>query len=385
MFNFQYYNPVRIVFGKNTIAELKNLISRDKKILLTYGGGSIFRNGVYDQVKSALTGYNIVEFGGIQPNPEYDTLIKAVDIARSNNIDFLLAVGGGSVIDGTKFIAAAICFEDGDPWDICAKGAPVKNAVPLGTVLTLPATGSEMNCFSVVSRASRVEKLHFSSPYVFPKFSILDPETTFSLPRRQVANGIVDAFVHVTEQYLTYCVNTPLQDRQAQAILKTLIEIAPATIANPSNYDCRANFMWCATQALNGIIGCGVAQDWTAHMIGHELTALFGIDHGQSLSVIAPAVWRHQRAVKKTKLLEYAYNVWNISAGSDEEKINSAIDKTIDFFRSIDMPVTLKDCNIVPGNFANIADRLAERGMILGENQNIGRNEVVEILNICSG
>ena len=296
---------------------------------------------------------------------------------------FLLAVGGGSVLDGTKFIAAAIYYKLGDPWDILTKGAPVISAVPLGSVMTLAATGSESNGFAVISRESTKEKLHFASEQVWPKFAVLDPQTTTSLPARQTKNGIVDAFVHVCEQYLTYDVNALLQDRQSEGILLSLIEIASGLLENPKDYDFRANLMWCATQALNGLIGCGVPQDWATHMIGHELTAMFGIDHAQSLAVILPAVLENQREKKAGKLLKYAERVWNITDGTDDEIITEAIMKTKDFFKSIGMPVCLSDYSILPDSFEEIVTRLKADKMKLGENGNIGDKEVIEILNLC--
>ena len=294
MENFVYHNPVKIVFGKGSIAQLGSLVPATARVLITYGGGSIKRNGVYDQVCRALGSHRVCEFSGIEPNPRYETCMRAVTLARAEKTDFLLAVGGGSVLDGTKFIAAAIPYASGDPWKIVSQGRPTAVATPLGCVLTLPATGSEMNGFAVISRDSTQEKLAFASPYIYPQFSIMDPETTYSLPPRQVANGIVDAFVHVAEQYLTSGPPAPLQDRQAEAILATLIEQAPKVLSQPQDYDTRANLMWCATQALNGLIGCGMTQDWSTHMIGHELTALYGIDHAQSLAIVLPAVWRNR-------------------------------------------------------------------------------------------
>lgn len=297
MNNFTYCNPVKIVFGKGTIAGLPELLPADGTVLLLYGGGSIKRNGVYDQVTRALHGKSWMEFGGIEPNPLHETCRQAITLARKERIGFLLAVGGGSVLDATKYIAAG-CKYDGDPWDILSKGAEVKSALPLGCVLTLPATGSEMNDAAVISRASTREKLCFISPKVMPQFSILDPETTFSLPRRQTVNGIVDAYVHVTEQYVASPCNAPLQDRQAEAVLLTLVEEAPKILVKPSDYDVRANLMWAATNALNGLIGCGVPQDWATHMIGHELTAFYGIDHAPSLAVVLPSLWRHTQPAK---------------------------------------------------------------------------------------
>lgn len=384
MWNFTCHNPVRIVFGKGAIAELAHLVPLEQRIMMTYGGGSIKRNGVYDQVMDALKAHALVEFGGIEPNPRYETLMKAIEQAKAEGVDFLLAVGGGSVLDGTKFIAAAIEYAGEDPWDIPARGAPVTTALPLGAVLTLPATGSEMNGNAVISRESTREKFAFSSPHVYPRFSILDPETTYSLSGRQVANGIVDAFVHVAEQYLTYAVNSPLQDRQAEAILLTLVEEAPQVKADPQNYDVRANLMWCATQALNGLIGCGVPQDWATHTIGHELTALFGLDHGQTLAIVLPAVLKHQRVQKAGKLLQYARRVWGIEGLGDDETIDAAIARTDGFFRSVGNPTRLGDYGVKLADCQAIVERFRERGSTFGEHESIGAQEVGEILAFCA-
>jgi NADP-dependent alcohol dehydrogenase len=380
--NFTFYNPVKILFGKGQIANIAKEIPADAKILMTYGGGSIKRNGVYEQVTEALAGRELVEFGGIEPNPQLETLMKAVELVRSEKIDFLLAVGGGSVLDGTKFIAAAVPFE-GDPWDILARAIPVKTALPIGTVLTLPATGSEMNGNSVVTRASTHEKLYFGSPLVLPRFSVLDPETTFSLPPRQISNGIVDAFTHVMEQYLTYPANAPLQDRFAESILQTLIEEGPKTIANPQDYDARANIMWCATMALNGLIGAGVPQDWATHMIGHELTALHGIDHAQTLALVLPSVLRVKRDNKREKLLQYAQRVWGISHGEPEDRITEAIEKTQAFFEQVGVSTHLSAYSVGADTIPEVAKRLENRGMTaLGERQDISPNVVREILTL---
>ncbi|MDO9262078.1 MAG: iron-containing alcohol dehydrogenase, partial [Flavobacteriaceae bacterium] len=288
MLNFELYNPTKLIFGKNQYDKLKNEIPKNAAILMTYGGGSIMKNGVYQQVINALDGYNITEFGGIEANPTYETLMKAVAVVREKNIDFILAVGGGSVIDGTKFISAAAKYEGENAWDILSKGAKVTNAIPFGTVLTLPATGSEMNSGAVISKKETDEKLVFGSPLVFPKFSITDPTVIQSLPLRQLQNGVIDAYVHVLEQYLTYPTNAFLQDRLAESVLQTLIEVGPKVLKNPSDYTIASNFMWCCTMALNGLIAKGVPTDWATHMIGHELTALHGLDHAQSLAVIGP-------------------------------------------------------------------------------------------------
>ncbi|MEH2076670.1 MAG: iron-containing alcohol dehydrogenase [Nostoc sp.] len=384
MKNFVFYNPVKILFGKGQIANIAAEIPADAKILITYGGGSIKTNGVYDQVKSALSGRNVVEFGGIEPNPHLETLLKAVEIVRNEGIDFLLAVGGGSVLDGTKFIAAAVPFV-GDAWDILAKNAPVKAAVPFGTVLTLPATGSEMNTNSVVTKWETQEKLPFSSPLVFPRFSVLDPESTFSLPVRQISNGIVDAYTHVMEQYLTYPVNAPLQDQMAESILKTLIEEGPKTLANPQDYDARANVMWSATLALNGLIGVGVPQDWATHMIGHELTALHGLDHAQTLAIVLPSTLTIKRDRKWQKLLQYAQRVWGIIDGSEEERVTEAIAKTRHFFESVGVRTRLSDYGVGLDTIPVIIERFEKRGTVaLGEYKDVNSQVVEQILTLSA-
>ena len=380
MENFEFFNPVKIIFGKGQIAKLRGAVPAGARLLVTYGSGSIKRNGVYDQVMANLQGHTVSEFSGIEPNPAYETLMKAVEVVKRERIDFLLAVGGGSVLDGTKFIAAAARFE-GEPWDILAKHAPVSAAVPLGAVLTLPATGSEMNFFAVISRAGTHEKFPFSSPLIFPKFSIIDPQVTFTLPARQVGNGIVDAFAHVLEQYLTYPANAPLQDRFAESILLTLIEEGPKTLAHPADYNSRANLCWCATMALNGLIGLGVPQDWTTHMIGHELTALRGLDHAQTLAVVFPAVLAERKQAKRAKLLQYAERVWGIHTGAEDEKIDQAIENTRAFFESVGVKTRLKDYGVAPEVVQLVSKRLAARGWTtLGERQDIGPKEVEAIL-----
>ncbi len=379
MLNFSYWNPVRIEFGKGTIRRLASLIPKEQKVLLTYGGGSIKQNGVYEQVRSALRGREVLEFPGIEPNPRYETCLNAVDVARAEGIGFLLAVGGGSVLDGTKFIAAAVKYEGEDPWDMLDKGAEFHEALPLGSVLTLPATGSEMNPFSVISRESTGQKLAFSNPCMYPQFSILDPETTFSLPARQVRNGIVDAFVHVFEQYMTYDVAAPLQDRQSEAVLQTLVEVAPVVRENPNDYDARATLMWCATNALNCSLGCGVPQDWTTHMIGHELTAAAGVDHAQTLALVLPAVLSHQRTNKRKKLLQYGKRVWEIE-GTSDETIDAIIRRTVDFFAETGMATRLAECGITKEHRDRAVAAIRARGEKLGEHKNIGSDEVAEIL-----
>lgn len=384
MENFVFYNPVKILFGKGQIANIAAEIPAEAKILITYGGGSIKANGVYEQVKSALAGRNVFEFGGIEPNPHLETLLKAVELIRQEGIDFLLAVGGGSVVDGTKFIAAAVHFA-GDPWDILAKQASVNAAVPFGAVLTLPATGSEMNPTAVITKGETQEKLYFSNPLVFPRFSVLDPETTFSLPQRQIGNGIVDAYTHVMEQYLTYATNAPLQERWAESILKILIEEGPKTLANPTDYDARANLVWAATLALNGLIGVGVPQDWATHMIGHELTALHGLDHAQTLAIVLPSTLKVRRDRKWQKLLQYAERVWNIVDGSEEERVNEAIAKTRNFFESVGVRTRLSDYGVGLETIPVIIERFQQRGFVaLGEQGDVNPQVVEQILTLSA-
>jgi NADP-dependent alcohol dehydrogenase len=371
MFNFSFQNPTRIVFGKDQLAQLAKLIPPGSKVLLTYGGGSIKKNGVYDQVVKALAGFDWQEFSGIEPNPSFETLMRAADLVRREKIDFLLPVGGGSVIDGTKFIAAAAVF-DGDAWDILAKGAKVTAAIPLGCVLTLPATGTESNGNSVVTRYETQQKLSFSSALVYPQFAILDPTVTFSLPPKQVANGVVDAFVHVMEQYMTYPVNAPVQDRFAEGLLQTLIEEGPKALSQPENYDVRANVMWAATMALNGLIGQGVPQDWATHMIGHEITALYGLDHAQTLAIVLPSLLQQQRGQKRDKLLQYGRRVWQLQHQDEERLIDDAINHTRAFFEQMGVPTRLADYGIKADAVDKLVAALQANGMVkLGEHGDI--------------
>jgi len=378
MNNFSYHNPVNVVFGKDTIAKLARLVPEQARVLLAIGGGSVRKNGVLDQVRQALGSRTVVEFEGIEPNPLFETLMPAVELGRSEKVDFLLAVGGGSVLDGAKFLAAAIPFV-GDCWDV-VKGAPISTALPVGCVLTLPATGSEMNCYAVISRKSNQEKHGMGSPLLYPAFSILDPQATFTLPPRQTANGVVDAFVHVCEQYMTYPVNSPLQDRQAEAILETLVEEGPRALANPTDYAARANVMWCATQALNGLVGLGVPGDWSSHTIGHELTAFFGLDHAQTLAVVLPGVWRHRFEAKKEKLAQFGRRVWGLS-GDTETVAFDAILRTEAFFESLGVSTRLAPYGVKATDAAKaISDRFRIRGTRMGEHKDLGADEVADIL-----
>jgi NADP-dependent alcohol dehydrogenase len=380
MYNFEYQNPVKIIFGKGEITKVGQNIPKGSKVLLTYGGGSIFKNGVYEQVKSSIRGFEVIEFGGIEPNPHYETLMKAVEIVRNEGVTFLLSVGGGSVLDGTKFIAAAAHYLKRDPWEILSRHAPVEKTVPIGAVLTLPATGSEMNGSAVITRVETTEKLSFMSPLVMPAFSVLDPEVIFSLPDRQVANGIVDAFVHVIEQYLTFPVNSPIQDRFAESILITLVEEGPKVLANRNDYEAAANFMWSATLALNGLIGVGVPQDWATHMIGHELTAYHGIDHARTLAIVLPGVMNIKRKLKRDKILQLGERVWGIKEGSADERIDVTILKTIDFFESVGIPTRLPDYKVPAETIYTICARFKRRGYKIGEKADIGPAEIKEIL-----
>ena len=383
MNNFELYNPVNYIFGKDQIQKLSELIPSNAKILLAYGGGSIFKNGVHNQVTNALKNYQIVEFAGIEPNPHFETLMKAVQIIREQNIDFILAVGGGSVIDGVKFISAAVHF-DGDEADILRKRILFKEGakvVPFGTVLTLPATGSEMNSGAVVTIASTQEKLTLGGSALFPKFSIVDPTVITSLPKRQLQNGVVDAFTHVMEQYLTYPHDAILQDRFAESILKTLIEIGPSVVENPNDYKLASNFVWCATMALNGLIQKGVPSDWATHMIGHELTALYNIDHARTLAIIGPNLYKVMFETKKEKLAQYGHRVWNLS-GNVEDVAHDAIDKTINFFHIMGMKTKISENAENIDNTADfIVNRFEERGWkAMGEKQNITLEKVREIV-----
>ncbi|HOZ13819.1 MAG TPA: iron-containing alcohol dehydrogenase [Tenuifilaceae bacterium] len=380
MKNFDYYNPVKILFGEGKIDQIPTELKQGDKILLTYGGGSIKKNGTYDKVMKALQGFQVTEFGGIEANPKFETLIKAVQIVKEHKIDFILAVGGGSVIDGTKFIAAAALYDGKDPWDILVKGIKVEKAVPFGSVLTLPATGSEMNSGAVISRLSTKEKYAFGSPVLFPKFSVLDPTTTLSLPPRQVANGIVDAYIHTVEQYLTYPSNSPIQDKFAESILKTLIEVGPKTLSNPDELAHRANFMWSCTMALNGLIATGVPTDWATHMIGHELTAFFGLDHGVTLAIVYPALLREMVDFKKDKLFQYGEEVWGIKNDGRPETIDKIINKTEEFFHSLGVKTKLSNYGITKEQTRPIVERFMERGWKLGEQKNITHDVVERIL-----
>lgn len=382
MYNFEFQNPVKLIFGKGSIARIAEEIPAQSKIMLTFGGGSVKRNGVYDQVIKALEGRNVVEFWGIEPNPKYETLVEAIALARREGVDFLLAVGGGSVIDGTKFIAAAIPYE-GEPWDIITRNDIVRKAVPLATVLTLPATGSEMNNGAVISRRTTHEKFPFHSDLVFPSFSVLDPCVTFSLPKKMIAAGLADTFVHVMEQYMTYPVDARVMDRWAEGLLQTVMEISPAAMGDNPDYDTMANFMLCATMGLNGFIAMGVPQDWATHMIGHELTALHEITHGVTLAIVLPQLLRVMRQDKHDKLLQYATRVLGITEGDDEARIDEAIRRTEEFFHSLGIATRLSDYGVGQDTVDEIVRRFTERGAVWGERHDVTPDKVRKILEMA--
>jgi NADP-dependent alcohol dehydrogenase len=385
MLNFELYNPVKLIFGKGEIEKLSTLLSKESKIFVAYGGGSIFKNGVYDQVKKALQGFDVVEFGGIEANPYYETLMKAVEIIREQKIDFILAVGGGSVIDGVKFISAAVHFQ-GNPMDILHQRILFKegaDVVPFGTVLTLPATGSEMNSGSVISIKATQEKRDFGGSALFPKFSICDPTVIASLPKRQLQNGVIDAYVHVLEQYLTYPHEAYLQDRLAESILQTLIEVGPKIAENPTDYTLASNFMWSCTMALNGLIQKGVPSDWATHMIGHELTALYNIDHARTLAIIGPNLFRVLFDTKKEKLAQYGKRVFQLT-GTEEEIAQKAIEATVAFYHTMGMKTKISEN---ASNIENTADfivkRFEERGWTaLGERQSLTIDKLRKIVEL---
>ncbi|GAA5104720.1 iron-containing alcohol dehydrogenase [Orbus sasakiae] len=371
MLNFEFYNPTRIIFGQDTVKEIARYLPKDARVLILYGGQSATKNGTIDEIKHVLSPFYYNEFSGIEANPHFETLLNAVELVKKDKINFLLAVGGGSVIDGTKFVAQAALYRD-EPWQILTREGPkVKDALPIGVVLTIPATGSEMNCRGVVTRAKTQEKLSFRTELVYPKFSVLDPTKTYTLPKRQLENGLVDSFVHTLEQYLTYPVDAKVTDAFAEGVLRTLIEIAPDVINKTHDYNSRANFMWAATVALNGVLATGVPEDWATHRIGHELTALYGIDHARTLALILPVLWRLKITEKQAKLCQYAERVWDIHSGSELEKAEIAISKTIEFFESLGMKMQLSDYGVTK-DIELLLQRLEKHGQTaLGEHQDI--------------
>lgn len=384
MQSFTYWNTTRIHFGKGQIARISEEVPADARVLVTYGGGSVLKNGVMDQVRAALAGRTVIEFGGIEANPHFETLAKVTELARAEKIDFLLAVGGGSVADGTKFVAAAALFE-GDPWDILVeRGTNVRAALPVGCVMTLPATGSEMNRNAVITRASTQDKLPMNSVHVMPRFSVLDPETTFSLPPRQTANGVVDSFMHVLEQYLTYPVDAKVQDRFAEGLLLTVLEDGPKALREPTNYAVRANLMWAATMALNDLLSRGVPGDWATHRIGHELTGLYGLDHAATLAVVLPSLLKVKRAQKREKLLQYAERVFGITRGSEDERIDAAIERTRAFFEAMGVKTKLSDYGLGADIIPEVAGKLRAHWQVpLGEHRDVTPEVASKILELA--
>jgi NADP-dependent alcohol dehydrogenase len=384
MQNFVFHNPTKIIFGKGSINQIGGEIPKDAKVLITYGGGSAKRNGVLDEVKAALDGYDITELGGIEPNPEYETIMKGVVLAREKKINFLLAIGGGSVIDGTKFMAAVIPFKDDPALLLANAGSAIVQALPIGAVLTLPASGSEMNNRAIISRKEAMHKRAIMNPFLFPRFAVLDPVKTYTLPARQIGNGVVDTFVHVLEQYMTYPVEGKVQDRLAEGLLQVLIGEGPKVLLEPENYDARANLMWCATMALNGLIGAGVPQDWAAHRVGYQLTVLYGMDHAQTLAVLVPAMFKILEQGKREKLLQYAERVWGINKGSETERIDAAIDKTREFFEKMQVPTRLSAYGVTDKCVPQVVEQLQAHGLVaLGEHQSVTPEVVEKILRLC--
>ena len=382
MLNFEFQNPTKIIFGRDQISKIATEIPQGAKVMMLYGGGSIKANGIYEQVTKALEGFEVVEFSGIPSNPEYDILLEALRIIKAEKIDFMLAVGGGSVIDGVKFLSAAALFEGAEPWDILKNSIRTFKGLPFGTVLTIPATGSEMNSGAVITRKTTQEKLSMGGPGLFPVFSILDPQVIASIPKRQLANGITDAFTHVLEQYMTYPTQAFLQDRFAESIMQTLIEIAPRVMDNPADYEAAANFMWSCTMALNGLIQKGVPTDWSVHAIGHELTALFGIDHARTLAVIVPSHYRFNFEAKKEKLAQYGQRVWGLAQGDTDALAKAAIEKTEAFFHSLEIDTTLSAyTDQFEGTAEKIEQRFQERGWLgLGEHKKLAPADVAKIV-----
>jgi NADP-dependent alcohol dehydrogenase len=384
MKNFTFHNTTKIIFGRDQIPEIVNEIPKDNKVMIIYGGGSVKRNGTLEKVRGSLKDHTIYEFGGVEANSHYETLMQAVALVKDKGVDFLLALGGGSVIDGTKFVAAAACYE-GDAWDIVKSyGGVVKKALPVGCVLTIAATGSEMNNVAVVTRAETKDKLFFASPYVMPQFSVLEPELTFTLPQHQTANGVVDAFVHVLEQYVTFPVNAKVQDRLAEGLLNTLKEEGPKVLVNPTDFDARANIMWAATMALNGLLSTGTPADWASHLIGQEITGLYGLDHACTLAVMIPAIWKFNLADKKQKLAQYGERVWNIPASDTETMAIQAIDATVAFFETLGIKTRLSDYGLGEDSIPAVIDKLKEHGHVaLGEHGNITPEKVEAVLKIA--
>jgi len=385
MNNFEFKNPTKIIFGKGQYDKLSIEVPTNSKVLLLFGGGSIKTNGIYENVINALTDFEVIEFGGIPPNPEYAVLKKALKVIKDEKITFLLAVGGGSVIDGTKFLSSAALFEGDESWDILEKGIPTLNGMPFGTVLTLPATGSEMNSGAVITRADTKEKRGMGGSGLFPQFSLLNPTVVASIPQRQIANGLADSFTHVLEQYMTFPIGALLQDRFAESILQSIIEVAPAILKDTTDYKAAANYMWNCTMALNGLIQKGVPTDWTIHAIGHELTALYGIDHARTLAILTEGHYTYNFETKKEKLAQYAERVWNVTEGTLEEKARIGVVKTTEFFHSLGIKTKLSEyIDDYKSTASLIAQRFEERGWVaLGEHKTMTPKAVAKVVEMA--
>ncbi|MEE9913076.1 MAG: iron-containing alcohol dehydrogenase [Deltaproteobacteria bacterium] len=384
MLNFTFHNPTKVIFGQDSIKLISSEIPRNARVMITYGQESAKKYGVLDEVKAALQGCELTDFGGIEPNPEYEMLVKGISLARQKKIDYLLAIGGGSVIDGTKFMSAAIPFKDDPSLLLENAGSAIVQSLPVGAVVTLPASGSEMNSRMIISRKAVMMKRGIMNPFLFPRFAVLDPTKTYPLPARQTGNGVVDTFVHVLEQYLTYPVNGKVQDRLAEALLLLLVEEGPQALREPENYDVRANLMWAATLGLNGLIGAGVPQDWSAHRLGYELTVLYGLDHARTLAALVPAMLKVRAQGKRQKLLQYADRIWGIDSGSELSRIDAAIEKTRAFFESMGLPTYLSGYGLSNVDIEQVARLLAAHGMInMGENKDVTLEMMREILNRC--
>ena len=376
---FALCNPTDIRFGIGQIKQLRDLVPAGSSVLLLYGGGSIKANGVHDQVMTALADSKVVEFGGVEPNPLYETLQRAANVARENNIDLVLGVGGGSVADAAKFLATMLGMPGDDPWPELVAGKLPEKTIPVGIVLTLAATGSESNPTSVISSTRYGLKLPFANQQARPRFAILDPSTMASLSRRQLENGVVDAFTHVLEQYMTRPVNAPIQYGFSETIMKVLAEWGPKLIKEPSD-EARENVMWAANQALNGLIGAGVPQDWSTHMIGHAITAVYGIDHARTLSAIMPALMRERLEAKTAMLARYGRTVWDIRADDDREAATQAIARTEQFFAQMGCPVALSGFDQAIDH-EKIVDHLEKAGHVaLGEDRAVNPAMVRAIL-----
>ncbi len=375
--NFSYHNATRIEFGQGQIASIKSLIPMNKKVMVIYGKGSIKSNDIYDQVTVALKDHQWTEFSGVEANPTIETLDKAVTSIKDNNTDYILAVGGGSVIDGAKYVAAAACY-GGNGWDILTGEHVIDAALPLAAVLTLPATGSESNSNSVITKGVTQEKLAFAHPLVQPQFAVMDPDVMKTLPKRQLINGIVDAWVHVCEQYLTFPTGALVQEGYAEILLKSLHDLAENF--DQQNDQWRANLMWSANQALNGLIGAGVAQDWATHMIGHELTALYGVDHARSLAIIQPSLLRSQIDNKRAKLEQMGQNVFALP--QSENLAELTIESIEVFYHKLNVATSLTEHNTNKATaIENIIKQLdLHQQHQLGEHANITLAETRQIL-----